>query len=311
MTRLILTQGAGRRLWAALGAGLLLAAPAALPSPAAAQSAARALPFVSDRLSVEVVGFGPDLILIPGLASSREVWRAEANRLKGSRRVHMVQLAGFAGEPWEHGDGPFMEPMVEALAAYIREAGLERPAVIGHSLGGTTALMLTQRHPDLVDRAMSVDSLPFYSAMFGPQITSETARPFADRAAAMMLAADEETFRQGQAQTATSLSRNPQTQGSIVEWSASSDRRAMATAVRELMTLDLRPLLPSITRPVWAVYAADANGGAPAAQAQTLWSREYSGLPGVRLVKVEDARHFIMSDQPAEFAELVDQFLAD
>ncbi|MDP3379399.1 MAG: alpha/beta hydrolase, partial [Brevundimonas sp.] len=64
------------------------------PRMAVAQSAQA---FTSDRLSVEVLGAGPDVILIPGYASSREVWRAEAERLSATHRVHMVQLAGFAG----------------------------------------------------------------------------------------------------------------------------------------------------------------------------------------------------------------------
>ena len=81
-----------------------------------------------------------DVILIPGLASSREVWRATADRLKATHRVHLVQLAGFAGEPWTHGDGAFVQPAVDELARYA--ATLNRPAVIGHSMGGMTGVML-------------------------------------------------------------------------------------------------------------------------------------------------------------------------
>ena len=99
---------------------LFLASAVALASGATVAAArsetVAAAPFVSDRLSVEVVGAGPDVILIPGLASSREVWRATADRLKATHRVHLVQLAGFAGEPWTHGDGAFVQPEVEELA---------------------------------------------------------------------------------------------------------------------------------------------------------------------------------------------------
>ena len=289
-----------------LVAGSLAMAVRAEPAPAVAQAA-----FTSDRLSVEVIGSGPDVVLIPGFASSREVWRAEAERLKATHRVHLVQLAGFAGEPWTHGDGPFVQPMADELVRYVREAGLERPAVIGHSMGGMTGLLLAQQHPDLVGRVMSVDSLPFFGALFGPQVTAETARPFADQAAAGMLAADDAGFRAQQAQTAIGMARDPATRTAMVEWSMASDRRALASAIREVMTTDLRPGLAAMTTPVWAVYAADADGGAPAAMADAAWSREYAALPGIRLVRVDDSRHFIMADQPERFAELVDQFLAD
>ncbi|MGZ9100351.1 MAG: alpha/beta fold hydrolase, partial [Brevundimonas sp.] len=290
----------------AVAGGLILATSAdAAPVVQAAPA------FASDRLSVEVIGSGPDVILIPGFASSRAVWRAEAERLKATHRVHLVQLAGFAGEPWTHGDGPFVQPVAEELVRYIGEAGLERPAVIGHSMGGMTGVLLAQRHPGLLGRVMSVDSLPFFSAMFGPQVTAEAARPFADQAAAGILAADAATFRAQQGQTAIGLARDPATRAAMVEWSMRSDRQAMASAIREVMTTDLRPGLAAMTTPVWAVYAADADGGAPAAMADALWVREYAALPGVRMVRVDGSRHFIMADQPERFAAVVDQFLAD
>ena len=278
---------------------------------ALAQEASAPAAFVSDRLSVEVVGTGPDVVLIPGFASSREVWRAEAERLKATHRVHLVQLAGFAGEPWMHRDGPFVQPMADELARYVREAGLQKPAVIGHSMGGMTGVLLAQQHPGLLGRVMSVDSLPFFSALFGPQATAETARPFADQAAAGILATPPEAYRAQQGQAAVGYSRDPATRAALVEWSMSSDRQAMASAIREVMTTDLRPGLAAMTTPVWAVYAADADGGAPAAMADGLWGREYASLPGVRMVRVDDSRHFIMADQPERFAAVVDQFLAD
>nr|WP_314433249.1 alpha/beta hydrolase [uncultured Brevundimonas sp.] len=279
-------------------------------APAGAESS-MAAPFVSDRLSVEVAGAGPDVILIPGLGSSREVWRATADRLKTTHRVHLVQLAGFAGEPWTHGDGAFVQPEVDELDRYIRAEGLQRPAVIGHSLGGLSGLLLAQQHPDLVGRLMTVDSLPFYSVLFGPSATADSARPFADQAAAMILGADDDGFRAMQTATAQSLSRMPGEQARIVDWSMASDRHALASAMKDVMTTDARPGLAAMTTPVTALYAADADGGPPPAMAEAMWSREYAALPRVRLTRVDASRHFIMADQPQRFAELVDAFLAE
>lgn len=291
----------------AVGGGLLAVTEASAAPAAAAASA----PFVSDRLSVEVVGTGPDVILIPGFGCSRDVWRAEAERLKATHRVHLVQLAGFAGEPWSHGDGPFVQPVVDELARYIRDGDLEDAAVVGHSMGGMSALMLAQQHPELVGKVMTVDSLPFFSALFGPTATPESAKPFADQAAAGMLAQDDASFRSGQAMQAAGLARDPATRDKMVEWTAAGDRRAMAAAIREVMTTDLRPGLATMTVPVWAPYASDADGGAPATMADAMWSREYASLPGVKLIRVDGSRHFIMADQPVVFAGIMDRFLAE
>jgi pimeloyl-ACP methyl ester carboxylesterase len=291
---------------AALAVGAAALAVTAHAEPA---TAAQSAPFTSDRLSVEVIGSGPDVILIPGLVSSREVWRPLATRLSATHRVHLVQLAGFAGEPWSHGDGPFVAPEVEELARYIAEAGLDRPAIIGHSMGGLSGLLLAQAHPDRVGRLMIVDALPFYSALFGPTATPETARPFAAQMTAGMLAADDAAFRAQQVQSAQGLARDPAMREAMVEWSMASDRHAVAAALTDVMTTDARPGLAAMTTPVTALYATDADGGPPPAMAQGLWEREYAALPGVRLIAVDGSRHFIMADQPARFDAIVDEFL--
>ncbi len=281
---------------------------ASIVSPAQAEpTRAEAPAFVSDRLSVEVMGQGPDVILIPGFASSREVWRPLARRLSATHRVHLVQLAGFAGEAWTHGDGAFVQPVVDELARYA--ATLNKPAVIGHSMGGLSGLLLAQQRPETVSRVMSVDSLPFFSAMFGPQVTPQTAKPFADQAAASILNADEAAFRIQQERTAVGMMRDEAGRAAMVDWSMASNRQAMASAIREVMTTDARPGLAAMTTPVWAVYASDVDGGAPAAMADALWSREYAALPGVTLKRVDGARHFIMIDQPERLDALVDAFL--
>lgn len=298
-------------LWIAIAVGIIAAVssgskPAHAAEPAPAQASAA---FASDRLSVQVVGFGPDVILIPGLASSREVWTAEAERLKATHRVHLVQLAGFAGESWGHGDGAFVQPVVDELARYVREQGLNRPAVIGHSMGALVGLRLAQDHPEAVGRLMSVDSLPFFSALYGPTATVETTAPIAAQMAQTLIAMPDDAFAASQTQTGVGMARDPAAREAMVRWSVATDRHALAAAMRDVMTTDARPGLTAMTTPVTALYASDADGGAPAAMADALWGREYATLPGVKLIRVDDSRHFIMADQPEKFGELVDAFL--
>ncbi|QAY76059.1 alpha/beta fold hydrolase [Sphingosinicella sp. BN140058] len=124
---------------------MLAAMGIALSSPAAARAELAPPPHpisaAQDRISVVVEGHGPDVILIPGLASSRDVWSGLATRLKRTHRVHLVQLAGFGGSPAVEDPGNRVAaPAAEAIAAYIgRErlrAPVERAAIAfvdGHS----------------------------------------------------------------------------------------------------------------------------------------------------------------------------------
>src|SRR5688572_13481696 len=165
---------------------MILASVAALTLPQAALSQ-RTDAFISDRISVAVRGSGPDIILIPGLASHRDVWEEVAAKLAGKYRLHLVQVRGFAGLPARaNATGPVSKPAAEELARYIRERGLQRPAVIGHSMGGTIGLMLAATHPTLVGRLMVEDMPPFMGQMFAP--TADSARVLADRMRDTLLA---------------------------------------------------------------------------------------------------------------------------
>src|SRR6187549_3611316 len=82
--------------------------------PAGAQAA----PFASTRFSVEVRGSGPDVILIPGLSAGRNVWTAAVRAVPGYR-YHLVQVAGFAGDPaGGNARGPVVAPLAAELARY-------------------------------------------------------------------------------------------------------------------------------------------------------------------------------------------------
>ena len=109
------------------------------------------------RFTIEVVGEGPDVVLIPGLASPRAVWDAQKAALSGRHRLHLVQVRGFGGEdPGPNASGPVLEPLVKELADYIDDeiVGREKkapPAVVGHSLGGLVGLMIKRASRSLSD----------------------------------------------------------------------------------------------------------------------------------------------------------------
>ncbi len=268
-------------------------------------------PPASDRFSVEVRGQGPDVILIPGLASSRDVWKETAAKLATNHRVHLVHVAGFAGEtPRGNAQGPVVAPLVSELARYIEQAQLQSPAVIGHSMGGATALALAARHPQTVGRVMVVDALPFFSLLFGPTVTVDQVRPRADAMRDGTIAMSADQFGASQDRTMRMLVKSDANRPAALAWSLGSDRGTIARSVHELMTLDLRPELQGIKVPVTVLYAWDASAPWSADQVDGLYAAAYKDLPGARLARIDGASHFLMWDQPEKFASEVDRFLA-
>jgi pimeloyl-ACP methyl ester carboxylesterase len=264
----------------------------------------------ADRMSVTVTGKGPDVVLIPGLASSGAVWDATVKQLSATHRVHVVQVAGFAGAPVDgNAEGAVVEPLVEAVDGYIKSAHLKSPAVIGHSMGGFTGLLLARRHPEDVSRLMIVDSLPFFSVLFSPAATAESIKP---QAAAMrdgMTAMSPEAFASQQAMTMPRFVKSPEGQKLALEWSKTSSQSVVGRAMYDLLTTDARGDLPAIKTPTTLLYPYDPAMGAPTAAIDKTYADAYAALPGVTLKRIDDSRHFIMLDQPKAFADAVEAFL--
>ena len=299
-------------LVAALAPSAALAdpAPAAAPGPARAFGATKLFAdsqlIIRDRITVEVVGTGPDLVFIPGLSSSRETWRATAARLRGRYRLHLVQVNGFAGEPaGANATGEVLVPTAEAVDAYLTEAKLAPATVIGHSLGGTMILYLADHHPEHLRRAFVVDALPFFGVVFmGPQATLAQLAPIAN------------SIRTGPPQPPAAIAQqiNAMVSGEtdrarVIGWGQASDRSVVQRALADDLSLDLRPDLAKIATPITLIYPDNVPNGMPAGAADGSYKASFAGAPHVTFVRVDNARHFVMYDQPAAFDAALDGFL--
>lgn len=285
------------------------------PAPAAEAGHGHAhAAFESGRFHVRVDGpehpVG-DVILIPGLSSSPHAFDLLTEELKGRYRVHRIHVQGFAGaSPKDNATGPVAAPVAEDLARYIAEQGLNRPAVIGHSMGGTIGMMLAARHPDSVGRLMVVDMIPFMGAMFGaPGATAESVAPMADQIYTAMSATPREQYQaQADAQIAAMINTESLRAGPL-EDSRKSDQQVSSSAYRELIVTDLRPELGRITAPTTVLYVRFNDPRMTNDMVDGIYRASYATLPGATLTRIDDSAHFIMLDQPARFAAEVNAFL--
>ncbi len=269
--------------------------------------------FVSDRISVTTQGQGPDVILIPGLTSSPEIWDTTAAALDDSHRVHLVQVHGFAGvAAGGNAEGAVSAPVAEEIARYIREQRLERPAVIGHSMGGTIGMMLTARHADQVGKLMVVDMIPFMGVMFGDaSATPESIAPMAAQIRSVMAGAPQGIVSPQTRQIINNMVRTESARPRIIDHARGSDNRVSANAYYELLTTDLRPELPRIMQPFTVLYVVPPNAPVTPEQYSGYVTASFANAPNARIVKIEDSYHFIMIDQFDRFMQEVNAFLAE
>ncbi|MBB4797127.1 pimeloyl-ACP methyl ester carboxylesterase [Brevundimonas bullata] len=270
--------------------------------------------FASDRLHVRVDGpeGAPDLILIPGLSSSPEIWQGVVDHLGDRYRIHRIHVQGFAGAPAKgNASGPVAAPVAEEIARYIREQGLQKPAVVGHSMGGTMGMMLAARHPDLVGKLMVVDMMPFMGAMFGPPgTTAESVVPVADQVFTAQSTAPRDQYLTQAKAAVTAMIKTEAARSGPLQDTENSDQQVSAAAFRELIVTDLRPELGKITAPTEVLYVKFNDPRMTDAITDAIYQMSFSTLPDAKLKRIDDSAHFIMLDQPQAFYGDLDAFLS-
>jgi N-formylmaleamate deformylase len=93
-------------------------------------------------------GHKPPIVLAHGVTDAGPCWTPVAEALAAEYDAIMVDARGHGrSDAPERGYGP-LEQAVD-LAGVIAALGLERPAVLGHSMGAATALVLAGTHPDI------------------------------------------------------------------------------------------------------------------------------------------------------------------
>jgi esterase len=123
---------------------------------------------VALNLACESTGSGPPLVVLHGLFGSGRNWRGVARKLTATHAVHCVDLRNHGGSPWADSMG-YIE-LADDVLQLIARLRLDRPAVMGHSMGGKTAMALALRQPSVVRRLVVVDiaPVPYADTPLGP-----------------------------------------------------------------------------------------------------------------------------------------------
>lgn len=123
------------------------------------------------KLYVETHGAGRPLILLHGGLGSSEMFGPILPALADQHRVILVDLQG-------HGrtadiDRPLDNAlMADDIAALIQHLELDRPDVLGYSLGGGVALQLAAKHPESIRRLITVSTFAHSDAVY-PEIREQ------------------------------------------------------------------------------------------------------------------------------------------
>lgn len=257
---------------------------------------------------VTVTGNGPDLLLIPGATCGGEVWDATVEKYKTNFTCHVFTLAGYAGVP-ALAEAPMLPKIKDAILEYAND--LQRPVVMGHSIGGFLALQMAAERPNAFSKVIVADALPFLAGANNPAMTEEVMKKMpVEPMLAQYEGMDTASFEAMQNQVIGSMIKNKEYHALALKWSVESDRKAMAYTMHEMMGTDLRDDIASIEAPVLVLGAWEKSYPFPKEKQHEIYAQQYAAVKNCKVVMADDARHFIMYDAPEWYFEQLDGFLS-
>lgn len=243
-------------------------------------------------------GTGPAIVFLHGVGGAAEAWRPQLESFGVDHRAIAWDMPGYGGsDPLDKVTFP---ALAQALLRLFDHLEIERPHIVGHSLGGMIAQELLALYPD---RAASLVLLAT-SPAFGSKDGDFQKKFVADRLAPLDAGKSMADFARPliDAMTGTDADQEGLDRAQACMSRVSPD--TYRTMVKCLVSFDQRAKLGDINVPCLVVAGAE-DRTAPAAMMERMAER----IPDAEFVCLEKAGHLANMEQPDDFNAVVRRFL--
>jgi pimeloyl-ACP methyl ester carboxylesterase len=107
------------------------------------------------KLQYRIVGEGTPLIILHGLFGSSDNWQTHAKRFGEYFQTILVDQRNHGHSPWS--DDFNYDILANDLKELLDDLGLKQIYLLGHSMGGKTAMRFAQLYPDYIEKLIVVD----------------------------------------------------------------------------------------------------------------------------------------------------------
>ncbi len=107
------------------------------------------------KLAFTTMGTGSPMIILHGLFGSSDNWTTLGKRLSETHQVFLVDQRNHGRSP--HSDAFSYDLLAEDLKTFMDEQDIPKAIIVGHSMGGKTAMRFAQLFPERVEKLVVVD----------------------------------------------------------------------------------------------------------------------------------------------------------
>ena len=250
---------------------------------------------------VKISGKGEQsIVFIPGFASSGDVWDSTKSLYEKDYTCYTLTMPGFAGTPAQ--PNPNFAGWEKGIADYIIQQKINKPIVVGHSMGGGLALAIAADYPDLLSKVVVVDAVPCLAAMNDSTFKSKK-NDHSKRMIKIFAGMSDDKFHQMQEKNIPALCADSSKVETIVGWSMKSDRATLAQIFCDFYNTDLRAKIATIKCPCLILLEKNFESEKAAVEAQ------YRNCKTAQLKYATKGLHFIMYDDKVWYDQQMNTFI--
>lgn len=238
------------------------------------------------------------LVIIHGLYGSAANFRGLAKIYATDFNVYCLDLRNHGNSP--HSDEITYSLMAADVAKFMDDQGIDKAHILGHSMGGKTAMQLALNHPERIDKLVLGDIAPvlyphhhekIFEGLVALPLDEISSRGDADRKLAEHV--DEAGVR---AFLLTNLKRNDD---GAFEW-----RINLPALISEYDNIAAAPEGISFDGETLFIRGANSDYVADEYIPEIL-----EMFPNARIETIDDCGHWLHSEKPKEFSEILLRFL--
>lgn len=247
-------------------------------------------------------GAGDPVILLHGIPSWGYMWHGVIPELSRSHRVLAPDLPGFGFSDKRDNFDRSIARQAEWIDQWMEQLGLERAAIVAHDIGGGVALRLATLFPQRVSSLCLMNCVCYDS--WPIEMMLQLGHPVANSklSASTVSGTLKLALKMGFANSPPDGFLD----GLLAPWSTEVGKLSLirnAAALNTNLTTEITHLLPKIRVPVKILWGEDDKF-----QLVKYAERLARDIPGADLVRIPDARHFVMWDQPEEVSRQLVSF---
>lgn len=255
----------------------------------------------------------PALIFIPGLTCDAQSWENTVPAFEKDHPIYLITFAGFSGKPaLANMDAKPRQLVEKALLELLQKENLNKPILIGHSIGATLSTWFATTHSDKIRGVVAVDGLPVMPFSENMTLAQRTAMATQIREQMQSLSQEQQAVQQKNYMRNIGMINEKQADA-VAARSGLSDPKTVAHFMADIFEMDIRADLGKIKVPVMLVspyYAPDMMKMNMSEEAKhAYWAKLAQGIPQLTVVGIAGSRHFPMYDQSDVFNRKVHEFV--